>query len=82
VITYHLRTSQVINAAAAVKLAMHDYQHAHKRKYLRAILRKGWDVPAKAADALLTGKVPYQIAADGAVIFTINDHQTLKEKFG
>ena len=81
-ITYHLRSSHQIETPKVVQWAIDGYAIEADRKYLRSIFRKAWDVPAKAADALLSGRAPYSIEPDGAVKFTINENQRLKEKYG
>jgi hypothetical protein len=67
---YSLRRSEMIDALAYLELAIIDYQCEKDRKYLRSIFHKGWGIPDKAADALLSGKAPYTVTAS-AVEFEV-----------
>lgn len=47
---------------------MDAYQNPANRAYVRAIFKKTWNMPAKLADAVLTGKHPYTVTEADEVL--------------
>lgn len=70
--TYTLRSSDWVHTPGMLAWAINGYHFEKDRKYLRNVFVKGWNLPAKVADALLSGKVPYVVNDEnGAVTFVV-----------
>lgn len=62
--TYKLQSSALIYAPGIVAWAINGYHFKSDRKQLTAVISEGWNVPADAARALLSGDVAHTIDGD------------------
>jgi hypothetical protein len=70
--TYHLRSSGFVHTPGMLAWAINGYHFPDDRKYLRSVFVKGWNLPNKVADALLSGKLPYTVNDEnGTVSFEV-----------
>jgi hypothetical protein len=58
----------MVGAVGLVAWAINGYKFKRDRKKMVAVISATWNVPAKAAEALLSAQVPYTIE-DEAVCF-------------
>jgi len=68
--TYNLQSSGLMHAPGIIRWAINGYQTGDAKKMV-SLICTGWNgVPAKAAEALLSGKVGWT-ENDGVVSFTV-----------
>jgi hypothetical protein len=59
----------MVYAPGLIRWAISGAQFPEDRPQMIRIISEGWNIPADAAEALLTGKVPFEVE-DEAVVFT------------
>lgn len=62
--TYKLQSSALVYAPVIVTWAINGYHFKSDRKQLLAVISEGWNVPADAARALLSGDAPHTIEGE------------------
>lgn len=65
--TYRLGSNEMINAPGMVAWAINGAHFAKDRPAMVRVIADGWNIPAEAARALLTGKVPHTIDGETVV---------------
>lgn len=74
--TYRLGSSEMVHAPGVVRWAVNGYAFTKDRPYLRRVFIDGWGLPSAAADALLSGKVPYTV--EGETVVFENPEETAR----
>ena len=70
--TYAMQSSPMVHTPGMVRWGINGYHFEKDRKAIRRVFTEGWSLPAKAVDALLSGKVPYTVNDEnGTVTFTV-----------
>ena len=67
--TYNMQSSGLLHAPGIVRWAMAGYRTGDAKKMV-SLICSGWNLPSRAAEALLSGKVPWT-EKDGTVVFSI-----------
>lgn len=68
--TYRLGSAPMIHTPGMLRWAINGYAFESDRDYLRTIFTEGWGIPAPAAEALLSGAVPYTVEGE-TVVFEV-----------
>ena len=68
--TYRLGSAPMIHTPGMVRWAINGYHFKADRKYLTNVFTSGWGIPREAAQALLSGKVPYTVEGE-TVVFEV-----------
>ena len=70
--TYNLTSTPLINTPGLVAWGVSGYHFKSDRKAIRRVFVDGYSLPEAAADALLSGKVPYSVNDENATVsFTV-----------
>lgn len=72
--TYRLGSNEMLYAPGLIRWAINGYHFKLDRKQLRKVITKGWGIPETAAEALLSGAVPFTVEGKEdmeAVVFTV-----------
>ena len=68
--TYRLESTPLIHTPGIVRWGIHHYKT--DRRHVTKVFTEGWNLPAPAAKALLSGAVPYTLEDNGeTVVFEV-----------
>ena len=70
--TYRLGSSEMIHAPSLIEWAINGAHFGNDRPHIVRMITQGWGVPADAAEALVTKKVPYKIEGE-TVVFSVEE---------
>ena len=68
--TYRLGSSEWVKAPGMVAWAVNGARFKKDCPLMVKVISEGWAVPKKAAEALVTGKVPYKVEGE-TVVFSV-----------